>query len=116
MAIRKVTDDISLTSVAPLRVTTRQAHDGTPRKDGSKSRMRPRDLVGCGDCKERLEIYYEETPIGDPHEDTLEINGVYGTVHQWRQVLLPHLQMSMPDEEVRGPALLNDGIADVEGP
>jgi hypothetical protein len=58
----------------------------------------PRDLIRCG-CKERLEICYEERPTGDPHTDTLKINGVYATVHQWRQVLLPLLGMKMPDAE-----------------
>jgi len=43
----------------------------------------PRYLVKCGCCDESLEIYY-----GD---GTLEVNGVLGSVQDWREVLLPLL-------------------------
>lgn len=41
----------------------------------------PRYLIKCGCCEQRLEIYY-----GD---GTLEINGVMGSVEDWREVLFP---------------------------
>jgi hypothetical protein len=43
----------------------------------------PRYLVKCGCCDQRLEIYYSP--------DGLEINGVYATVENWREILLPLL-------------------------
>lgn len=45
----------------------------------------PRFLIKCGCCDERLEIYYGG--------GTLEINGVMGSVENWREVLLPLLKM-----------------------
>ena len=44
----------------------------------------PRYLVKCGCCDEAVEIYYGE--------GTLEINGVLGTVDDWRELLLPLLE------------------------
>lgn len=67
----------------PLRVTKRA-------RNKLKS---PRLLVRCGCCDESLEIYYDERQTGNPHRDFLEINGVNGTVNQWRQVLLPFLKV-----------------------
>lgn len=66
----------------PLRVTKRA---------GTK-RISPRLLVRCGCCDQSLEIYYDDRRIGNAHRDSLEINGVNGTVDQWRQVLLPLLK------------------------
>lgn len=45
----------------------------------------PRFLIKCGCCDERLEIY-----CGG---GTVEINGVLGSVENWREVLLPLLKM-----------------------
>ena len=45
---------------------------------GKKS---PRLLLKCGCCDGQLEIHY-----GD---DALEINGVYGSLENWREILLP---------------------------
>jgi hypothetical protein len=89
--VRKINARGFLNNTSPLRVTTRKAHDGRPRKGGKSSRVQPRDLVRCGCCKERLEVVYDEHPTGDPNIDTLEINGVIGTLDQWRQFFLPHL-------------------------
>jgi hypothetical protein len=50
----------------------------------------PRFLFKCGCCDQQLEVYY-----GD---DTLEINGVMGSVANWRELLLPMLQMKLPGQ------------------
>ncbi len=47
---------------------------------GKKS---PRYLVKCGCCDESVEIYYDH--------DALEINGVNGSLANWREILLPLL-------------------------
>jgi hypothetical protein len=44
----------------------------------------PRYLIKCGCCDEKLEIYYGG--------GTLEINGVMGSVEDWREVLVPLLK------------------------
>ena len=66
----------------PLRVTKR----------AGKKLISPRLLMKCGCCDQSLEIYFDERQTGNPHHDSLEINGVNGTVDQWRQVLLPFLK------------------------
>ena len=48
----------------------------------------PRFLFKCGCCDRYLEVYY-----GD---DSLEINGVMGSVANWRDLLMPLLNMSPP--------------------
>jgi len=40
-------------------------------------------LIRCGRCTERVEIFYDE--------DSLEINGVDGSLENWRAILLPLL-------------------------
>jgi hypothetical protein len=45
----------------------------------------PRYLLRCGCCDEKLEIYYDR--------DGLEINGVNGSIANWREILLPLLGM-----------------------
>lgn len=67
----------------PLRITKRVR----------KNLISPRFLVRCGCCEESLEIYYNDKPTRNPHRDSLEINGVNGTVDQWRKVLLPLLKV-----------------------
>lgn len=67
----------------PLRITRRA-------RQKLKS---PRFLVRCGCCDQSLEIYYDERSTGNSHRDSLEINGVNGTVDQWRKVLLPLLKV-----------------------
>lgn len=81
--ITKIEDRHPLTMVMPIRITERVWR-------------KPRQLIRCGCCSERLEVYTGE-PTNDPHADTLEINGVMGTVDQWRQILLPLLQMEVPE-------------------
>lgn len=73
-------------AVSPLRVTTRKA-----RQVSTRRKTQPRIRVKCGCCSEAVEIYYSEDRGGDPNMETLEINGVNGTIDQWRQILLPLL-------------------------
>ena len=40
-------------------------------------------LIRCGCCNEKVDIYYGE--------DSLEINGVEGSIENWRAILLPLL-------------------------
>lgn len=49
----------------------------------AQGKKMPRFLIKCGCCDERLEIYYAE--------DSLEINGVMGSISNWREVLVPLL-------------------------
>lgn len=67
----------------PLRMTKR----------ARRKLKNPRLLVRCGCCDQSLEIYYDDKLTGNPHNDSLEINGVNGTVDQWRTVLLPLLKI-----------------------
>ena len=48
---------------------------------GKKS---PRLLLKCGCCDEQVEIYYDD--------DGLEINGVHGSLENWREILMPLLK------------------------
>ena len=47
---------------------------------GKKS---PRYLLKCGCCEEKLGIYYDK--------EGLEINGVNGSIEDWKEILLPLL-------------------------
>lgn len=67
---------------SPLRVTERK---------GVKGKQAPSIRVKCGCCSEAVEIYYDDLVVDDPSESWLEINGVQGSVDQWKQVLLPFL-------------------------
>lgn len=62
-----------------IRVSHRAAQR---RGTGWKS---PRYLLRCGCCDQSLEIYYGV--------DSLEINGVHGSIENWREILLPLLRM-----------------------
>jgi len=60
------------------RVTNHK--DPHPHSNLSKgSRLR----IECGDCDSTLDIYYDE----DQEDDDLEINGVYATRAEWREIL-----------------------------
>ncbi len=65
----------------PMRVWHRQV----------RGRKAARIRVRCGCCSEFVDIYIDDLVTGDPSVDMLEINGVMGTVDQWRQILLPVL-------------------------
>jgi len=63
--------------------------DGYPQirvyhRKGSGKKM-PRYLLKCGCCEEKLEIYYDD--------EGLEINGVNGSIDDWREILLPLLNI-----------------------
>ena len=45
----------------------------------------PRYLLKCGCCDEKLEIYYDT--------EGLEINGVNGSIEDWREILFPLLKI-----------------------
>lgn len=70
----------------PFRVTHRKA-----RKKKSASIR-----VKCGCCKEAVEIYPQKEPDENPSRNLIEINGVFGTMDQWRQVLCPLLGLEIP--------------------
>ena len=53
-----------------------------------------RYLLRCGCCDRAVEIYY--------NTDGLEINGVNGSVENWREILLPLLGIKQPKKERRG--------------
>lgn len=82
--IEKVED--GLVGTPPFRITRRKERRTSPR-----STRLPRIRVKCGCCENAVEIYHDTTPTGNAHHDRLEINGVDGTVAQWRKVLLPLL-------------------------
>ena len=69
----------------PLRVTRRKGRVLSPTRSTS-ARVR----VKCGCCKETVDIYHDEN-LDDPRHNMLEINGVMGTIAQWREVLGPLL-------------------------
>ena len=48
--------------------------------------LSPRYLLRCGCCDGAVEIHYGP--------DDLEINGVYGSIENWREILLPLLRVS----------------------
>ena len=50
-----------------------------------KSKRSPRYLLKCGCCDESVEIDYGN--------GTLEINGVLGSLDDWRSILLPLLEI-----------------------
>ena len=59
-------------------------------KEGS-GKIMPRYLLKCGCCDEKLEIYYDD--------EGLEINGVNGSIEDWREILLPLLRIKKKGEE-----------------
>jgi hypothetical protein len=62
--------------IAILRVTHKKHGTG-----GKKSL--PCYNVRCGCCDQKVQIFYDN--------ETLEINGVNGTIENWREILLPLL-------------------------
>jgi hypothetical protein len=53
----------------------------------------PRFLLKCGCCENNLEVYYGG--------DSLEIGGIMGSVENWRELLLPLLNMRLPGQRPR---------------
>ena len=60
---------------------------------GANGKRDPRFLLKCGCCDGKLEVYYGE--------DSLEINGVMGSIENWRELLIPLLQMKLPGQGKR---------------
>ncbi len=56
-----------------------------------RAKKDPRFLFKCGCCGEKLEVYYGG--------DSLEINGVMGSVQNWRELLLPLLNRTLRGQE-----------------
>ncbi len=54
-------------------------------------------LLRCGCCDQALQIYYGP--------DDLEINGVYGSIENWREILLPLLRVSRRGKSLRADAI-----------
>ena len=59
----------------------------------AKGKRDPRFLLKCGCCDNKLEVYYGG--------DSLEINGVMGSVENWRELLVPLLEMKLPGQGKR---------------
>jgi hypothetical protein len=53
-------------------------------KRAAAGRKSGRLLVKCGCCDERVEVYHDD--------HGLEINGVYASLNEWREILMPLLQ------------------------
>lgn len=70
----------------PLRITHRKG----------KAMRAPSIRIKCGCCNESVVIFPNDGPITDPHLDSININGVNGTIDQWRQVLCPMLGIEIP--------------------
>src|SRR5438105_5155461 len=51
----------------------------------AQGHISPRYLLRCGCCDRAVQIHYDT--------DALEINGVHGSIENWREILLPLLQM-----------------------
>ncbi len=60
---------------------------------GAKGKRDPQFLLKCGCCDRKLEVYYGE--------DSLEINGVMGSIENWRELLMPLLEMKLPGQGKR---------------
>jgi hypothetical protein len=73
-----------------IRVT----HRAERKRTGTIS---PRYLLRCGCCDGALQIHYGP--------DGLEINGVYGSIENWREILLPLLRVSRHGNSLRADAI-----------
>ncbi|HEY4496316.1 MAG TPA: hypothetical protein VJC04_03100 [Candidatus Paceibacterota bacterium] len=80
--IEKVKDDLG--KAMPLRITWRKKRPLGKRGAFVSPSMR----IKCGCCPESVVIYYDNSS-----RDDLEINGVNGTINQWRKVFLPLLRV-----------------------
>jgi hypothetical protein len=78
-------------TLQPLRITVRRGKTVSPNRTKG-----PSIRVKCGCCSESVVIHYEEKVARDPHRATLEINGVLGTLDQWRKIFEPLLEHGMP--------------------
>ena len=94
--IIKVHDELyeKLGGPAPLRITVTETRP--PRGKGQPTRS-PSIRVKCGCCPESVVIFHATEPADNPHNETLEINGVIGSLSQWRKILAPLLKTGVPD-------------------
>jgi len=81
-----------------MSVQKPRVHHRKGRKRGRIFHL-PRMLVRCACCEGKLEIFHDCPITGYLDADTLEINGVIATIEQWREILLPLLQMEVPEEK-----------------
>lgn len=75
--------------LGPLALRVTHAKHGTRSKNSS-----PRYSIQCGCCDEKIDIFYSEDEMFD-----LEINGVDGSIENWREILLPLLGIEHKDGE-----------------
>lgn len=66
------------------------------RKRG-EGQISPRYLLRCGCCDRAVQVYYDN--------ESLEINGVNGSIENWREILLPLLRLRR-----RGKCFIADAI------
>jgi len=78
-------------SLPPLRLTRRNR-----RRLSCRRLIAPSVRIKCGCCSQAVVIFHDNEPWEDASQATLEINGVEGTVDQWRRVLLPLLGLEVP--------------------
>lgn len=71
-----------------IMVTHRKEH-----KNGWAT-VAARYKIKCGCCDETIEIFY-----GEGKDNRLEINGVDGSIENWREILLPLLRIKKVDGE-----------------
>ena len=64
-----------------------------PARKLRQARISPRYVLRCGCCDRSVEIYYDT--------DGLEINGVNGSLENWREIPLPLLGIKQPKRERR---------------
>ena len=70
-----MTNNSAKDNTLPIRVWHRKKHN----------KKSSRYLLKCGCCDQKIEIYYDS--------DGLEINGVNGSIENWRKILLPLLKV-----------------------
>jgi len=87
--IEKILDLDEVSGVMPLRVTRRKT-----RKLADNSVVGASIRVKCGCCEESLVIHHDDPETIEARFRSLEINGVNGSVAQWRKILLPLLELS----------------------
>ncbi len=53
-------------------------------------------LLKCGCCDSKLKIFdFDGSALGNMHKDLLEINGVMGSIAEWRRIFLPLLHLKL---------------------
>lgn len=87
-------------SCAKLRIYHK---DETKKKD-------PYFVIKCGCCDNQVKLYYgKNINLQEDHNSYLEINGVLGSIDDWREILLPLLHIETTSTELE---TFNGGIPD----